>query len=311
MSHVSLPLALSAVLLSPSLGWTLPPSPPLASQRLIVGIDTPRACSLSLCMPTGWRRLRRALPLTSHHTEDGGGGNDVDDPEEKLETKKKSGDQIRASTGIRPSLHPTTINAISEALLLRSSSSAAGKQDEPVDVGAEGVEPLKVALTAGRIASDALEKRTAACRADGDEGSIPTAAECQAVAGRVVGVVMRLRDLEKDLSARAGAVGWVRKYNEYGSFGVLKSECGAAVEAAEEGEKVEDSGARSFDVETEAELCDRIRDDPLFRMCRAECLLGLFIQNVEIPQLEQVGQEVAGGSKIDFIDEDRKEVLFS
>ena len=34
--------------------------------------------------------------------------------------KKKKGDSIRSATGIRPSLHPTTINCIAEALLMRS-----------------------------------------------------------------------------------------------------------------------------------------------------------------------------------------------
>ena len=33
---------------------------------------------------------------------------------------KKKGDSLRDATGIRPSLHPTTINCIAEALLLRS-----------------------------------------------------------------------------------------------------------------------------------------------------------------------------------------------
>ena len=226
------------------------------------------------------------------------------------------GDRFRSASGIRPSLHPTTINAISEALSMRSSPESASS---PVDVWADGAKPLDVALTASKIAADALERRSVGCKADGDEGSSPTPEECQVLAGRVVGVVMRLRQLERDLAGRVGGVGWVEKYGEHGTFGVLKGECDAIVKGKEEervGEGEEGAGgpdgnAISIDMAKEAILCERIRDDPLFCMCRAECLLALFMINVEIPTLEKVGQEVPGGSKIDFIDEDRMGVLLS
>ena len=214
------------------------------------------------------------------------------------------GDQLRASTGIRPSLHPTTINAISEALLLRHSSK---NSKGPIDAYnlKDDEQPLSVALTAGALASDLLEKRKTSCEADGDTDSIPTAEECQTVAGRMVGVVMRMRELEQQLAAKVNTAKWVAKYGEHGSFGVLKSECKQV--AAEEGvsEKVE------IDPKIEKELTDRIRDDPLFRMCRAECLLAVFLQTVEVPKLLEVGETVAGGSVVDFLDEDRKEVLLS
>ena len=203
------------------------------------------------------------------------------------------GDQLRASTGIRPSLHPTTINAISEALLLRHSSK---NTKGPIDAYnlQDDEQPLSVALTAGALASDLLEKRKTSCEADGDTASIPTAEECQTVAGRVVGVVMRMRELEQQLAAKVNSAKWVAKYGEHGSFGVLKSEC-----------------RRLSGEEVEKELSDRIRDDPLFRMCRAECLLAVFLQTVEVPKLLEVGETVAGGSVVDFLDEDRKEVLLS
>lgn len=213
------------------------------------------------------------------------------------------GDQLRASTGIRPSLHPTTINAISEALLLRHSNK---NSKGPIDVYnlKDDEEPLSVALTAGALASDLLEKRKTSCEADGDTASIPTAEECQTVAGRVVGVVMRMRELEQQLAAKVNAAKWVAKYGEHGSFGVLKSECKRLLDE-EVSENIE------IDAKVEKELTDRIRDDPLFRMCRAECLLAVFLQTVEVPTLLEVGETVAGGSVIDFLDEDRKEVLLS
>lgn len=214
------------------------------------------------------------------------------------------GDELRASTGIRPSLHPTTINAISEALLLRHS----GKNTKgPIDAYnlKDDEQPLSVALTAGALASDLLEKRKVSCEADGDVASIPTAEECQTVAGRVVGVVMRMRELEQALAARVNTAAWVAKYGEHGSFGVLKSECKRVAASDDFPEMIE------IETKIEKELTDRIRDDPLFRMCRAECLLAIFLQTVEVPKLLEVGETVAGGSTVDFLDEDRKEVLLS
>ena len=221
------------------------------------------------------------------------------------------GDQLRASTGIRPSLHPTTINAISEALLLRHSSK---NTKGPIDAYnlKDDKQPLSVALTAGALASDLLGKRKTSCEADGDTASIPTAEECQTVAGRVVGVVMRMRELEQQLAARVNTAKWVAKYGEHGSFGVLKSECKrvAAADADADSENKSDEKIE-IDAKIEKELTDRIRDDPLFRMCRAECLLAVFLQTVEVPKLLEVGETVAGGSVVDFLDEDRKEVLLS
>ena len=214
------------------------------------------------------------------------------------------GDQVRGSTGIRPSLHPTAINVISEALLLRHS----GKNTKgPIDAYnlKDDEQPLSVALTAGALASDLLEKRKTSCEADGDVASIPTFEECQTVAGRVVGVVMRMRELEQALAARVNTAAWVAKYGEHGSFGVLKSEC-KRVAASEEL-----PGTIDIEPKIEKELANRIRDDPLFRMCRAECLLAIFLQAVEVPKLLEVGETVAGGSTVDFLDEDRKEVLLS
>ena len=52
-------------------------------------------------------------------TSDDGSHVDVSDGSTAKPTKKK-GDSLRDATGIRPSLHPTTINCIAEALLLRS-----------------------------------------------------------------------------------------------------------------------------------------------------------------------------------------------
>jgi hypothetical protein len=200
--------------------------------------------------------------------------------EEEEQNIKNStvGDPLREATKIRPSLHPTTINAISEALKQR----AFGNKDLSFRIS-ETVKPFDVALTAGKIASTAITKRRDASKQD---GMILYPEEEQTIAGRVMGVIMRIDDLELTLMEKVEKVGWVAKYNEWGTFGVLQSD------------KLEG-------------LDQKIKDDPLFCMNRAECLLALFVKTVEIPSLEKAGMTVIDESKIDFLDEDRLKVLLS
>lgn len=203
----------------------------------------------------------------------------------------------RYATGIRSSLHPTTINCIAEALLLRSSSSSSNnsREDEnrriAIDINDTNNEPLQVAIIAGNIAATAILRRSNVTKVDGtnDESSIFTTEESQLISGRVVGVVMRMRELEMELVQRVSLVDWVNKYNEEASFGIL----------------VEDS------MNDEDELLSaRIRTDPLFRMNRAECLLALFLTNVERPRMEAMNMILpGGGSDVDFIDDDRLMVI--
>jgi len=189
------------------------------------------------------------------------------------------GDPLRESTGIRPSLHPTTINAIADALKAR-----AKKVDDMFFQATDTVQPLDVALTAGKIASSAIAKRQQTSEQDGMK---LTAKEEQTIAGRVLGVIMRLNELESTLHERVSDVSWVQKYNEWATFGVLKTE------------------------EDPKDLDERIKDDPLFAVSRAECLLAIFLETVEVTQLEKVGEAVPDGSKIDFLDSDRMEVLLT
>merc|ERR1711862_683215 len=114
----------------------------------------------------------------------------------------------------RASLHPTTIYAISQALLQRSTGELACTT------------PLETATGAGIIAFDALEKRRVALLADDDKEVTPQ--EWEMVSGRVVGVITRFKDLEQQLCSKVANVDWVDKYKEYDSFGVLKEECSSA-----------------------------------------------------------------------------------
>lgn len=126
----------------------------------------------------------------------------------------------------------------------------------------------------------------------GDESSAFTAEECQLVAGRIVGVVMRWSEMEEALINRVKGTPWVLKYQEQGSFGVLREEC-------------EESGC------DEKVLKEKLKDDPLLRMCRAECLYALFLKNVEMVTMVKIGQvPIDAASGIDFLDAERIEVLF-
>lgn len=207
------------------------------------------------------------------------------------------------ASGKRPSLHPITINAISEALLMRSKAQTNPSKPriELLQASAsDEVTPLDVAMTAGKLATDALDKRQRATlqemkengNDENDDTMLFREEECQVIAGRIVGVVTRLQDLESQLVSSVKQVGWVEKYMEFDSFGILPQEC-----------KISESNDYS------SMLAERIQFDPLFRMNRAECLLALFFVLVEIPKLEILGEEVAGGSQIDFLDQDRLEVL--
>lgn len=245
---------------------------------------------------------------------------------EEQPSSRTQGDPLRAATGKRPSLHPVTINAISDAFLLRSRAqkrliefpdnldektpntnnqikSALSKPNINLlqKTPKYDITPLDVAMAASKIATDALEKRRLATlreleKNENDDCSMLLKNdECQVIAGRIVGVITRFQEMEQLLIQRVKNVGWVEKYGEYDSFGLLQEECATDL-----------SGNTNCINEN---LVDKIQNDALFRLNRAECVLALFLLNVEVPKLQQLGEEVAGGSQVDFIDQDRLEVL--
>mmetsp|Transcript_23234 Transcript_23234/g.46344 ORF Transcript_23234/g.46344 Transcript_23234/m.46344 type:complete len:303 (+) Transcript_23234:212-1120(+) len=228
------------------------------------------------------------------------GSPSIDNSDETPKHNKKKGDSVRNATGIRPSIHPTTINCIAEALLLRAKGGKRGDDTViDIDIGKKDVQPLQIAMNAGTIAFDAIEQRNTAAAMD-ETTDIFNPGEAQTISGRVVGVVTRMRDLEQTLIEKVNEANWVTKYGEEESFGVLKGECRFAKTGEESGNTAE---------EVEKELSEMLKLNPLLRMNRAECLLALFIASVEQPTLEKIGQTVSGGSMIDFVDYDRIEVL--
>mmetsp|Transcript_24758 Transcript_24758/g.58126 ORF Transcript_24758/g.58126 Transcript_24758/m.58126 type:complete len:319 (+) Transcript_24758:242-1198(+) len=210
--------------------------------------------------------------------------------------KKKIGDPLREDNGVRPSIHPAAINAIAEALKARAFQSVKATKevsdsDEMMHFRVtDTVEPLMVMVTAGQFASDAIQKRQESSEED---GMLLTQGEEQTLAGRIMGVIMRFDDLEAELAERTAEAGWVGQYNEWGNFGVVEGEHETTGEGDDAFGKVQ----------------EKILDDPLFCLNRAECLLAIFLQEVEIPQLKKVNETVPDGSQIDFLDQDRREVV--
>ena len=208
---------------------------------------------------------------------------------------KIAGDPLRAASGVRPSLHPITINALALALKIRAVNFQKNPDESltPGSYTAKGgsevtVAPMDVALRAAKIAANAIAARQASSDQD---GMTLVKAEEETIAGRVVGVVMRFDSLESELCHKVKATAWIAKYGDWDSYGVLAEEC------------KDDSG------DDEGDVRQRITDDPLFAMTRAECLLALFLETVETPALEKAGQSVPDKGNVDFLDEDRKEVL--
>lgn len=195
--------------------------------------------------------------------------------------RPSGGDKIRLTSGIRPSLHPLTINVISEYLRHRSldyfSSSNTSNDDE------KQMQPRIIE----ELITDALDKRRLACRAD---NSVPSdmfnKEECEVIRARVFGVLSSIDTLENALVTKVSGVPWVAKYGEYRSFGLLPKECSNSKNS---------SGSQD-------DLMKSVLDDPLLRMTRAECLLALFLTEITLGIPE-------GSETVDFLDDERREVL--
>jgi hypothetical protein len=204
-------------------------------------------------------------------------------------------DPVRSSN--RASLHPLTINILSDLLQLRA------RGDSPPFVTAKNattinsstVTPLELAIGVSRMAVEKLRTRQELSNVD---GMSLTPEEQQTVAGRVVGVTMRLSMLEADLEQCCASTQWVAKYNEWERFGVVSS-------ISSSNRQGEDATATTTTVTTQKLLLV----DGLFRLNRAECLLALFLHRVERPELMKKALSVPDNSTIDFIDADRLQVL--
>ena len=229
-------------------------------------------------------------------------------------SQKTTGDKLRASTGIRPSLHPITINAIQDALQARSKKALGkptgddGEEELHFQVDPDNnIAPMDIALTAGTFSANALGARQ---EKDAEEEKLLESEEF-AIAGRIMGVIMRLEQLETRLRERVTCVDWIADYGEWSTFGVLEEECNTADDGGGGGVDSNDDTTTPTTTTPPNNLLPHqtIVDDPLFALNRAECLLGIFIKEVEIPSLIKAKETVPDDSKIDFLDADRMEVL--
>jgi len=173
-------------------------------------------------------------------------------PEEPNESD--TGDPLRAATGIRPSLHPLTINILQQ--ILKSSTLPET--------------PLEKAHFATTTAMDALQKHATQ--------EALTELEQQTVVGRVVGVTMRLDLLDELLYKKVQGTPWIAQYNDGTRFGQSDN-----------------------DVNESNHL--------LVLLARAECYLALFLDTIERPQIQDKPDVIPDGSVIDFLEDDRYEVL--
>ena len=197
-------------------------------------------------------------------------------------------DPYRDANNVRPSLHPITINILSQALKLRSSalSDPNNAANSPLKQWSLD-DPLEVVMTMSSLAAKAMAQRQSTSVAD---HMTLTVEEQQTVAGRVVGVMVRIADLQQLLYRICQEATWIAKYNEWHSFGLVPPKAL--------------SGYRQ-----DYNDYDNLLQDPLLLLNRAECLLALFIHTVEVPELLRKNCTVPDQSIIDFLDEDRSQVL--
>jgi hypothetical protein len=194
-------------------------------------------------------------------------------------------DPYRDTNNKRPSLHPITINILSQALKLRATNA----RSNTTTADDENENPLEIVVQVSALATTALAQRQSTSTKD---QMTLTVEEQQTVAGRVVGVMVRIRELQHLLYKTCRATPWIAKYNEWHSFGLVQPpELDSLISPPESNHVAE------------------LLDDPLLLLNRAECLLAIFIHSVEIPELRRKNCTVPDRSIIDFLDEDRRAVL--
>lgn len=177
----------------------------------------------------------------------------------------------------RPSLHPITIDAIEDAFRLRAQNSTTS----PLRLIDDRSEWFDVQYSIIKFAERFMEKYTNA------EGALQlTVEEQQTIGGRIVGVLMRLDDLEWEWNHRVTTSPLVNEVECH----LWKTMVGLHPG------NVEQNCIRTVD--------EALLEDEDFARARAERMLALFLLNIEGPGLEASGESIPGGSSpADFIDD--------
>jgi len=173
----------------------------------------------------------------------------------------------------RPSLHPITIDAIEEAFILRAQNSTTS----PLRLINDSMEWFEVQYSVVKFAERFMEKYTKNKSTTSHDW---TEEELQTIGGRIVGVLMRLDDLEWEWNHRVTTSSLVDEVEST----VWKTTFGLHPD------NIEQNCILTLDT--------ALSKEEAFARVRAERMLGLFLLNVEGPFVEG---PMPGGSHPDFI----------
>lgn len=182
------------------------------------------------------------------------------------------------------SLHPITIDAIEEAFRLR----AQNMTTSPLRLLAN-MEWFEVQYSIMKFAERFLEKYSKGSK-DSEE-PIWTEEELQTIAGRIVGVLVRLDDLEWEWNHRVSTSAQGQpESSDMIPFSQWKSILGLHPD------NVEQRCIKTVDM--------ALLEDNDFAKTRAERMLALFLLNIEGPAMKASGNLSPDGSVVDFIQDE-------
>ena len=190
----------------------------------------------------------------------------------------------------RPSLHPITIDAIEEALRLR----AQNMTTSPLRIINAQTEWFEVQYSAVKFSDRFMEKFQSKSSKAAETGDFQwTEEELQTMGGRIVGVLMRLDDLEWEWNhrVRTSPLGQLDSPSMI-PYEQWKTTLGLHPD------NVEQVCFRTVDM--------AILEEKEFARARAERMVALFLLNIEGPAIKASGNKFPGGSEVDFIDDLRQ-----
>lgn len=187
----------------------------------------------------------------------------------------------------KQSLHPVTIDAIVEAFILR----AQNVTTSPLRLLDSNMEWFEVQYSIVKFADRFLEKLTKGNK-NGDVLRW-TEEELQTIAGRIVGVLIRLDDLE-----------W--EWNHRVCSSILGDPDSPDMIPFDEWKPILGLHPKNVEQNCIKTLDMALLEEEDFARVRAERMLALFLLNIEGPGLKASGSTVPGGSEVEFIrDEDQ------
>jgi len=206
----------------------------------------------------------------------------------EAETPNVSEDAAEDSTK-RPSLHPIAIDAIEEAFRLRAQNTTTS----PLRLIDAQTEWFQVHYSIVKFADRFLEKykkSSTESSTSSDNDFQWTEEELQTIGGRIVGVLMRLDDLEWEWNHRIRT----SSLADADSSSMIPSDVWKTTLGLHPGD-VEQNCFRTVDT--------ALSEDKDFARARAEKMLALFLMNIELPGMEASESTVPGGSYPDFIED--------